>query len=74
VLSSLLFWADYLQPNTTLFGVRPPALQFGQLLTFSSDVGIVDRAWLSDDPDFARDTELNAKQLLLPDFEDGADS
>jgi hypothetical protein len=64
VLSAVLFWADYLQPNTTLFGVRAPALQFGQLLTLSFDVGIVDRAWLSDDPDFARDTELNAKQLF----------
>lgn len=74
VLSSVLFWADYLRPKVTLFGVSTSALQFGQLLTFSSDVGIVDRTWLSDDPDFARDTELSSKQLLLPDFDDGTDS
>jgi hypothetical protein len=74
VLSSVLFWAHHLRPNATLFGGCPPPLKFGHLLTFLSGVGIVDRTWLSDDPDFARSTELNSKQLLIPDFEDGIDS
>jgi hypothetical protein len=29
VLNSVLFWADYLRPKETLFGVRAPALEFG---------------------------------------------
>jgi hypothetical protein len=74
VLSSVLFWADHLRPKATLFEDCPPALQFGHLLAFPSGVGIVDRTWLSDDPDFARSAELNSKQLLIPDFEDGIDS
>ena len=73
VLSSVLFWADYLRPKVTLFSASTSALQFGELLTFSFDVGIVDRYWLSADPDFARDTELSSKQLLIPDLDDGTD-
>jgi Domain of unknown function (DUF4365) len=73
VLSSILFWADYLQPKATLFDGDPPPLQFGSLLTFPCNVGIVDKAWLSADPEFARDTALYGQKLLLPDFEDGAD-
>lgn len=73
VLSSVLFWADYLRPKATLFDGRTPPLQFGELLAFSSDVGIVDRAWLSEDPEFARDSALDAQGWLLPDPEDGRD-
>jgi hypothetical protein len=73
VLSSVLFWADYLQPKTNLFRSNPPALQFGPLLNFPCNVGIVDRAWLSDDPEFARNAALYGQKLLLPDFEEGAD-
>ena len=71
VLSSVLFWADYLRPKATLFDNRTPPLGFGKLLTFSSNVGIVDRTWLSEDPDFARETALQG--LLLPNLEDGPD-
>jgi hypothetical protein len=73
VLSSVLFWADYLRPKTNLFDGNQRPLQFGNLLDFRSNVGIVDRAWLSDDPEFARDSTLNAQRFLLPDFDDGAD-
>ena len=74
VFSSVLFWADYLRPKTTLFSVSSSALRFGELLTFRLGVGIVDRSWLAADPDFARDAELNSKQLFIPDLDDGADS
>ncbi len=74
VLSSVLFWADYLRPKATLFSVSNSALRFGELLTFRSDVGIIDRSWLAADPDFARDAELSSKQLLIPDLDDGIDS
>jgi hypothetical protein len=73
VLSSVLFWADYLRPKATLFGGNPPPLEFGDLLTFPCHVGIVDQAWLSDDPVLARDTALYSKKLLLPGFQEGAD-
>lgn len=73
VLSSVLFWSDCLRPRATLFRGRLPTLQFGQLLTFCAEVGIVDRAWLSDDPDFARESALPGQGLLLPDREDGSD-
>ena len=65
VLSSVLFWADYLRPKATLFDRGTPPLRFGQLLTFGGNVGIVDQAWLSDDPDFTRETAPDAQWLLL---------
>jgi len=68
VLSPVLFWADYLRPKASLFDSRTLALQFGRPLAFGCDVGIVDRAWLSDDPDFARDTEL--QRLLFSEEDD----
>ena len=71
VLSSVLFWADYLSPRTDLFNGTPPPLQFGTLLTFDCGAGIVDRDWLSDDPDFARAIQLEKQALLLPDVEEG---
>jgi hypothetical protein len=56
VLSAVLFWADYLQPKTSLFGGRAPFLQFGELLTFDCNVGIVDGDWLAGDPGFSAGT------------------
>lgn len=64
VLSCVLFWADHLKPKTNLFDGTPPPLQFGSLLTFDSGVGIVDREWLADDPDFARATSIESKTLF----------
>lgn len=74
VLSSVLFWADYLRPKTGLFNGNAPPLQFGELLAFRSEVGIIDQAWLSDDPALARDTAVYTKKLFLPDIVDGTDS
>lgn len=64
VLSSVLFWADYLRPKTNLFNGTPPPLQFGSLATFDSGVGIVDQEWLSDDPDFARAAAIESRALF----------
>ena len=72
VLSSVLFWADYLRPKINLFNANAPPVRFGNLLSFGCDVGIADREWLSDDPDFARDS-AEGKELLLPNLEDSAD-
>lgn len=54
VLSNILFWADYLRPKAGLFAGNPPLLQFGELLTFNCDVGIVDKEWLASDPGISR--------------------
>jgi len=43
----------------------PSPLQFGSLVTFDSEVGIVDQEWLSDDPDFARAAAIESK-ILFP--------
>lgn len=64
VLSSVLFWADYLKPRTSLFNGTPPPLQFGSLVAFDSGVGIVDQEWLSGDPDFARAAAMENKTLF----------
>jgi hypothetical protein len=68
VLSSILFWANYLRPRTGLFRGTPPPLEFGELLSFNCDVGIVDRAWLSEDPG-ALKADVLGHQLDLPDLE-----
>jgi hypothetical protein len=65
VLSSVLFWADYLQPKHTLFRSQDTMLTFGKLATFSCDVGIDDRAWLAGDPDAAAEAEIEGQGLLL---------
>lgn len=70
VLSSVLFWADYLRPKTGLFDGSAPPLQFGELVKFECDIGIIDRQWLSKDPEYARVRALESKELLL-DFEGG---
>ena len=70
VLSSILFWADYLRPRTSLFDTTVTPLQFGELVKFECDVGIVDQQWLSKDPEYAHARELESKELLF-DFQDG---
>jgi len=72
VLSSILFWADYLRPRAGLFRGVPPPLQFGELLSFPCDVGIVDQAWQSQDTELTEDADRFAKQFLLTDVTDGA--
>jgi hypothetical protein len=70
VLSCVLFWADYLRPRTDLFANCPPPIRFGDLLTFDAPVGINDKQWLSDDPDFGKAAELQKDALSLPDIDD----
>ncbi len=71
VLSSVLFWADYLRPKGTLFRSHEPILKFGKLATFSCDVGIDDRNWLAEDPDSAREAEVEGEDLFLAGLDDG---
>jgi hypothetical protein len=69
VLSTVLFWADYLKHKESLFGSYVP-LVFGDLLTFDCSVGIIDQDWLSDDSIVGREV-FGDKALFLPDFENG---
>jgi len=63
VLSSVLFWANYLRPTGTLFRSDEPILKFGKLATFCCDVGIDDRAWLAEDLESAG--EVQGEGLVL---------
>jgi hypothetical protein len=70
VLSCVLFWADYLRPNKNLFTQDAPPIQFGNLLTFDSAVGINDKQWLSADPEFGKEAADQRDTLFLPDLDD----
>jgi hypothetical protein len=70
VLSSVLFWADYLRPRKDLFAGEPPPITFGELLAFGSPVGINDKQWLARDPEFGKEAEIQRDSLFLPDVED----
>jgi hypothetical protein len=70
VLSCVLFWADYLRPKQNLFTTDAPPIRFGDLLTFDSPVGLNDKQWLSDDPEFGKEAELQHDALFLPDLDD----
>jgi hypothetical protein len=72
VLSTVLFWADYLKRKESLFGGNTP-LVFGDLLTFTCEVGIIDPEWLSEDPDSERERMISSRKLMLPGFEEGTD-
>lgn len=52
VLSTLLFWADYLRPKISMFDSKAQLIQFGELKAFDSNIGIADSEWLADDPGF----------------------
>jgi hypothetical protein len=67
VLSSVLFWADYLRPKPAgLFdSERTPLLTFGELLTFDAPVGITDKDWLAADPEYSRRSEGEARLFPL---------
>ncbi len=72
VLSSVLFWADYLRPKPAgLFdSERTPLLTFGDLLTFDAPVGITDKDWLAADPEYSRRSEGEARLFPLEAEED----
>jgi hypothetical protein len=71
VLSTVLFWADYLQPTGTLFRTYEPILKFGKLATFSSDVGIDDRGWLAEDPEATREADTEGEEFLFAELDNG---
>lgn len=70
VLSCVLFWADYLRPKSNLFAIANPPIRFGDLITFDAPVGISDKKWLSDDPEFGKSADAQKGALELPDIED----
>lgn len=73
VLSTVLFWADYLQPRTNLFARDPSPLQFGKLLNFRSNVGIIDTEWLAADPRPPEEPDLFAGGFFALDPDQGAE-
>jgi hypothetical protein len=73
VLSTVLFWAHYLQPRTSLFDRDPLPLQFGKLLTFRCDVGIPDADWLAADPGRSLETETLPDELFLLDLDEATE-
>jgi hypothetical protein len=73
VLSLVLFWAQYLGPRVGLYRTAPP-LEFGELLSFRTEVGIVDRTWLSAGPALSENASLlDSAQSGLEGLADGAD-
>ena len=50
VLSSVLFWANELRRQPDMFSRESLPLSFGELLSFESQVGIVDSEWQMNDP------------------------
>lgn len=70
VLSCVLFWADYMQPKADLFKQDAPPIRFGKLAVVDCPVGLDDKRWLSDDPEFGQQAALEREALDLPDIED----
>lgn len=66
VLSCVLFWASFLQPEKGLFAEEPPPIQFGSLQKFVLEVGIEDNQWKRNDPQTAAREEQSDAQGLLP--------
>ena len=73
VLSSVLFWANYLQPRTGLFDRDPVPLQFGKLLTFRCDVAILDGDWLTADPGRSQESETLPDEFFLLDLDEATE-
>ena len=65
VLSSVLFWADYLQPDDGLFSEGSPMIAFGQLNTLSIGAGIDDKSWQQNDPETAEMDQQSGLQGLF---------
>lgn len=70
VLSGVLFWADYIRPRADLFAGAGPPIRFGELALLVSPVGVDDKRWLSDDPDFGEQVAQEAAALDVLDLED----
>jgi hypothetical protein len=74
VLSSVMFWSNYLRPKAGLFKDAVVPLQFGELASFNNDVGIIDKEWLAKDPGTLKAATAIAQQLHLPDPNEGNES
>jgi uncharacterized protein DUF4365 len=74
VLSSVMLWADYLQPKTNLFTRDPSPLQFGKLLTFHCDIGINDADWKAVDPNPPQELGLFPGGFFATVSDEGAES
>lgn len=70
VLSCVLFWAHFMKPRTDLFAGNAPPIRFGELAVLDCPVGIDDKRWLSDDPDFGQQAAQEAAAVDVPDLED----
>jgi hypothetical protein len=70
VLSSVMFWADFLKPKDSLFSRQGLPLKFGELATFEIQVGVDDKQWLSRDAVTRAREKLQEKQSLLPELGD----
>ena len=68
VLSTIMFWADYLKPKETLFSSEMPPLTFGELATFDIEVGVDDKKWLSRDLMMRIRERMQEREALLPDL------
>jgi hypothetical protein len=66
VLSTVLFWANYLNPQNDLFASKDQPLIFGSLLEFELEVGINDSHWSARDPNPPPDSGLNIDEAFLP--------
>lgn len=68
VLSAVLFWADYLRPQSDFFAKKDLALVFGNLASFELDVGINDEQWSERDPNAPRDDTFENQESFLTIF------
>jgi hypothetical protein len=68
VLSAVLFWADVLKPEETLFPHGAAPLSFGDLATFEIPVGLDDKQWLSRDAATKAREKFQERARLLPDL------
>ena len=66
VLSCVLFWANHLQPEDSLFAGPQPPIVFGELKTINVTVGVDDKSWQQNDPDTAALDQQSTVQGLLP--------
>jgi hypothetical protein len=69
VLSAVLFWADYLNPQNDFFARKNFPLVFGNLPVFDIDVGINDRQWSQRDPNAPPEKTVDIQESFLPIFD-----
>ena len=70
VLSSVLFWADYLRSRDSFLEDTEQPIQFGSLLTFDATLGVNDAQWGVNDVKARPTPAARGSEPLLPVFED----